>query len=110
MSPIRHVLAATDLPAPARHAAERAAALARSLGATLDLVHVAPAPPLERLRRLVGDFPEDLAQRWRADSEAALHALAAALAQRHGLARASTSRAARCSARSHASPTRRRQT
>ena len=86
MNPIRHVLAATDLSAPARHAAERAAALAHSLGATLDLVHVVPAPPLERLRRLVGELPEDLAQRWLADSQAALHALATALAQRHRLA------------------------
>ena len=86
MNPIRHVLAATDLSAPARHAADRAAALAHSLGATLDLVHVAQAPPLERLRRLVGELPEDLSQRWLADSEAGLHALAAALKNRHGVA------------------------
>ena len=80
-----HVLAATDLSAPARHAADRAASLARSLGAKLDLVHVVQAPPVDWLRRLVADLPEDLPQRWLADSEAALHALAAALKNRHGI-------------------------
>jgi len=85
MDPIRHVLAATDLSAPARHAADRAASLAQSLGATLDLVHVAQAPPLDRLRRLVADLPEDLPQRWIGDTEAALQALVASLEQRHGI-------------------------
>src|SRR4051812_26848228 len=86
MGSIRHVLAPPDLSAPAPHAADRAASLARSVGATLDLVHVAQAPPLDRLRRLVAELPEDLPQRWLADSEAALHALAAGLEQRHGVA------------------------
>ena len=86
MSPIRHVLAATDLSAPARHAADRAASLARGLGASLDLVHVAQPTPLDWLRRMVGELPEDLPQRWLDESEAALGALAASLKDRHGIA------------------------
>lgn len=86
MGRILHVLAATDLSAPARHAADRAASVAKSLGATLDLVHVAQEPPLDWLRRFVVELPEDLPQRWQGDSEAALRALAAALEGRHGIA------------------------
>jgi nucleotide-binding universal stress UspA family protein len=85
MATIQRVLAATDLSAPARHAADRAASLARTLGATLDLVHVAQMPPLEWLARLVDDLPADLPQRWLGDAETALHALAAALQRRHGI-------------------------
>jgi len=85
MTTIQRVLAATDLSAPARHAADRAASLARTLGATLDLVHVAQTPPLEWLAGVVDGLPRDLPQRWAADAEAALDALAAALQRRHGI-------------------------
>ena len=85
MRRIQHVLAATDFSAPARHAADRAASLARSAGASFDLVHVAQAAPLDALRRILTGLPEDLSERWRADSEAALHALAATLERRHGI-------------------------
>jgi nucleotide-binding universal stress UspA family protein len=50
----RTVLAATDLSAPARHAAGRAAMLAAQTGATLTLVHVVPASPLAELRAWLG--------------------------------------------------------
>lgn len=45
-------LAATDLSAPARHAAERAAMLARQTGGKLELVHVLERSALTELRRL----------------------------------------------------------
>ncbi|KZE35173.1 nucleotide-binding universal stress UspA family protein [Crenobacter luteus] len=57
MTAIRHLLAATDLSAPARHAAQRAALLARERGATLELLHIASTAPLDKLRRLVGELP-----------------------------------------------------
>lgn len=60
MSRIQRVLAATDLSAPARHAAERAARVARELGAALALLHVISATPLERLRRLVATGRDDV--------------------------------------------------
>lgn len=48
------ILAATDLSAPSRHAAIRAAALARQSGGTLDLVHVLEKKALAELRNLLG--------------------------------------------------------
>ena len=83
MMPIQHVLAATDLSAPARHAADRAASLAHELGATLDLVHVAQIPALEALRRWLPGLPEGVPERWLADTDQALHALAETLERRH---------------------------
>ncbi|WP_332671680.1 universal stress protein [Aromatoleum sp.] len=63
MTPFKRLLAATDLSAPARHAAERAALLARELGASLDLLHVVNPAPIEKLRQLVADMPAEVAQR-----------------------------------------------
>ncbi len=63
MKRIKRILAATDLSAPARHAAERAALLASMTQGTLDLLHVIPAGPLDRLRRLVREVPADAEQR-----------------------------------------------
>jgi len=65
MSALKHILAATDLSAPARHAAERAAMLATQCGAGLSVVHVAQRAPMERLQQLVtaGSLPADLDQR-----------------------------------------------
>lgn len=60
MTDIHRLLAATDLSAPARHAAERAAMLARELGVGLDLLHVISASPVDRLRRLLAEAPADL--------------------------------------------------
>ncbi len=48
------ILAATDLSAPARHAAERAAMLARQRGGKLELMHVLEKDALADLRRLFG--------------------------------------------------------
>lgn len=49
------LLAATDLSAPSRHAAQRAAMLVREGGGKLDLVHVLGAGLLTELRHLLGD-------------------------------------------------------
>lgn len=48
------ILAPTDFSAPSRHAAERAARLAREHGARLHLIHVVHAGALDRLRGLLG--------------------------------------------------------
>jgi len=86
MSHLKRLLAATDLSAPARRAAERAARLAKESGAALDLVHVANRGPLEKLQRLVADVPADLEQRMLDAARKEVHELATALRQEHGLA------------------------
>jgi nucleotide-binding universal stress UspA family protein len=86
MARFEHVLAATDLSAPARHAAGRAASVARTIGATLDLIHVAPTTALDSLQRFKTGLPADLPERWLAESEAALRTLAATLERQHGVA------------------------
>lgn len=63
MTPFRRILATTDLSAPARHAAERAALVSRETAARLDLLHVANLAPLERLRQLMGSSPAELEAR-----------------------------------------------
>ena len=79
-SPLRAVLVATDLSAPARHAAGRGAALAAADGAALTLVHALGAGALDQLRRwLEGDAEAAL----RADAERRLQGLAGALAAAH---------------------------
>lgn len=62
MNNLRQVLAATDFSAPARHAAARAALVARETGAALAIVHVASLDPLEKFRRLVSEMPPELEQ------------------------------------------------
>lgn len=54
MNPITSILAATDLSALGRHAAERAARLAGEHQASLTLMHVIPEGPLQDLRGWVG--------------------------------------------------------
>lgn len=63
MASFKRLLAATDLSAPARHAVERAALLAKAAGASLDVIYVASLAPLEKLRRLVAETPAELEQR-----------------------------------------------
>jgi nucleotide-binding universal stress UspA family protein len=85
MSPITSILAATDLSAPARHAAERAARLAREHRARLALVHVLAAGPLQDLRAWLGaDSPA--AQRLEAEAGERLAAVADELARSQHLA------------------------
>lgn len=54
MNSAASILAATDLSAPARHAAERAAHIAQETGAALTLMHVLPGNSLDTLRQWLG--------------------------------------------------------
>jgi nucleotide-binding universal stress UspA family protein len=49
---LRTLLVATDLSAPSRHTAQRAAMLAQQIGARLELVHVLEQSALDELREL----------------------------------------------------------
>lgn len=49
------LLAATDLSAPSRHTAQRAAMLAQQIGAKLEFVHVLDKRELDELHRLLGE-------------------------------------------------------
>ena len=83
---LKALLAATDLSAPARHAVERAALVARAAGASLDLVHVAGFSRLHELRRLVPSVPADVVARMREQTQMLVEALAVTLRERHGIA------------------------
>ena len=85
MTSLTHIVAATDLSAPARHAAERAALVSREIGATLDLLHVANLAPLERLRQLMSNEPDALQQRVLDTAREKLHDLAASVLKRYGV-------------------------
>lgn len=86
MTRLQRLLAATDFSAPARHASERAASVARATGAEVDLVHVAAFSRADELRRLVSDLPADLQDRVREQAKMLLEALAAHLREQHGVA------------------------
>lgn len=85
MSTLRSIVAATDLSAPSRHAAERAALLAREHGATLTLLHTLSASALDDLRRWL-DGTDAAGAALQDDARGRLHAQAAELGQRFGLA------------------------
>lgn len=55
MNSLRSIVAATDFSAPSRHAAQRAAMLGESSGASLTLAHALGSSALEDLRRWLGD-------------------------------------------------------
>jgi nucleotide-binding universal stress UspA family protein len=65
MFQLQRVLATTDLSAPARHAAGRAALVAKDAGATLQVVHVISDPVLGSLRRLIEGSRDDIELRLR---------------------------------------------
>lgn len=79
------ILAATDLSAPARHAAERAALVSKDTAARLDLMHVANLAPLERLRQFVDTTPGEMERQVLDAARQRLDALAASLRKRHGV-------------------------
>lgn len=81
---LRTIVVATDLSAPSRHAADRAACLAAAQGARLTLGHTLQATALEDLRRWVGG-EGDVGATLQAGAAEALHALAAELRQHHGI-------------------------
>lgn len=86
MYQLNHILAATDLSAPARHAVERAALVSKGTAAALELLHVANLAPLERLRQLMGATTGDLEQSVLEAARTRLQDLAGKLQQRFGVA------------------------
>jgi nucleotide-binding universal stress UspA family protein len=85
MARLQRLLAATDLSPPARHAAERAASVARATGAALDLLHVAAFSRLDELRRLVAQLPPEIFDRMLEQSQMMVDALARSLRERYGI-------------------------
>ncbi len=85
MNLLRNIVTATDFSAPSRHAAQRAAQLARSGAGSLTLVHTLGGSALDDLRRwLAGD--NQAAQAIEAEAGQRLQALAAELGQSQGIA------------------------
>ncbi|MDH5538813.1 MAG: universal stress protein [Rhizobacter sp.] len=77
MTTLHTLLAATDLSAPSRHAAMRAALLAKQTGARLELVHVLEKSALDELRRLFGGLGHEMQERIRSQARETLAQLAA---------------------------------
>lgn len=85
MSPLNHILVATDLSSAARNAAERAAQLSKAQSASLDLLYVANPAPYERLKQVV--VPDDnLLNRALETASEKTHELASLLFQRYDIA------------------------
>lgn len=85
MSELKRILAASDLSAAARHAAERAALVSKETAMPLDLLHVANLAPLERLRQFMDATPADMEKRVLDAAQQRLHDLAASLQRRYGV-------------------------
>jgi nucleotide-binding universal stress UspA family protein len=86
MDNLKRLLAATDLSAPARHAAMRAGFISRETGASLDLVHVAETSALERLRHLVVEMPAAVERRMLDAAREEMETLAATLTRLYDVA------------------------
>lgn len=76
MTTLHTLMAATDLSAPSRHAAQRAALLAKLTGARLELAHVLETNALDELRRLFGVDGDAMQSRIRAEAGESLSKLA----------------------------------
>lgn len=85
MTSIRSIVAATDLSVPARHAAERAARLARAGSASLTLAHALSGSALDDLRRWLGTADDAAEQALLADARRRLHELGSGLALEFGI-------------------------
>ncbi|MFN3398434.1 MAG: universal stress protein, partial [Sulfurimicrobium sp.] len=55
MKPISHILAATDLSAPARHAVERGFRIAAMMGARYSVLHALELDSADALRAWLGE-------------------------------------------------------
>ncbi len=84
MTDFHRILTATDLSAPARHAAERAALVSQEIMATLHLLHIPHLASLERLQQLAVPGEERMETRIQTQAQQRLDALATALEQRFG--------------------------
>lgn len=85
MRHLHHILAATDLSAPARHAVQRAAYVSKDTDAALHVLHVVNLPPLDRLRQLMGGTPAGMEQRVIEAARQKLHSLLGEIRQRPGV-------------------------
>lgn len=85
MTSIRSIVAATDLSVPARHAAERAARVARAGSASLTLAHALSGSALDDLRRWLGTADGAAEQALLADARRRLHELASELELKFGI-------------------------
>lgn len=84
MLQLQRVLATTDLSAPARHAAGRAALIAKDAGATLRVLHVISDPGFGRLRQLLEGSTDDVERRLRGKIDRDVARLAEHLGQALG--------------------------
>lgn len=84
MAQLKRLLAATDFSSSARHAAERAALIAREVGVGIDLLHVLSLDPLQDFQRLSTGVEPDLSHALAGAAQAELEALAASLRERFG--------------------------
>ncbi len=85
MAELKHILAATDLSGPARHAVERAARVAAGSDAALAMIHIANLAPLDQVRQLLSSEPERLEQDLVDQLRDALRTLAATIHERFGV-------------------------
>lgn len=85
MNRLHTLLAATDLSAPSRHAALRAAMLARETGARLEILHVLESSALDEVQRMFGDDGAALRERLRTQAREALTQLAADVGESQGV-------------------------
>lgn len=83
---LNHIVAATDLSSPARHAAERAALVAAERAASLSIVHVADLAPLAQVRKLLVGDPERFEAQLVEQLQVRLKALGDGVQQRFGVA------------------------
>jgi len=88
MKPIRNILAATDLSAPAREALARAFQLAAETGAQLTLMHAVSSGVMAALHELLGTGAPTVEQRIVDDACKTLRDLAEELGQAHGVSAA----------------------
>lgn len=85
MSKLHSILSATDLSAPARHAAERAAQLSQECNVPLCLLHVANLAPLQRLRQMLTSDHESVEHKVLSTARERLQAEADALHSLYGV-------------------------
>lgn len=84
MNPLRAIITATDLSAPSRHAAQRAALLAKASGASMTLAHIVGGSALDDLRRWLADDSQATGA-IEADARRHLQELAAELGRSQGI-------------------------
>ena len=84
MTPLKNLLAATDFSSPSRHAADRAARLAKTTGARLRLVHALSGGALTQLQQWMG-WESAIEQTVIEQTRTALEALAGELSTAHGV-------------------------